>query len=74
MGWVVAMNLTSYFGAMFESAGAIGPKHWMGRNARNNAEKWMEELVENVRQGTVTPSENTALYRFSFYFLFFCSK
>ena len=25
-------DLTSYFGAMFESAGAIGPKHWIGSN------------------------------------------
>lgn len=60
-------NLTSYFGAMFESPGAIGPKHWLGRNARNNAEKWMEELIEKVRQGTVNPPENTALSRFSFH-------
>lgn len=60
-------NLTSYFGAMFESPGAIGPKHWLGRNARNNTEKWMEELIEKVRQGTVNPPENTALSRFSFH-------
>lgn len=60
-------NLTSYFGSMFESPGAIGPKHWLGRNARNNAEKWMEELIEKVRQGTVNPPENTALSRFSFH-------
>ena len=60
-------DLTSYFEAMFESAGAIGPKQWIGRNARNNAEKWMKELIEKVREGTVTPPENTALYRFSLY-------
>ena len=60
-------NLTTYFGAMFESAGAIGPTHWMGRTARNHAEKWMQELIENVRLGTITPSENTALYRFSWH-------
>ena len=52
---------------MFESAGAIGPKHWMGRNARNNAEKWMKELIGKVRQGNVTPPENTALYRFAWH-------
>ena len=52
---------------MFESAGAIGPKHWIGRNARNNAEKWVKELIEKVRQGTVTPPENTALYKFSWH-------
>ena len=58
-------KLTNYFGAMFESAGAIGPKQWIGRNARNNAEKWMEELIEKVREGKVNPPENTALYQFS---------
>ena len=60
-------NLTNYFSAMFESAGAIGPTHWMGRNARNHAEKWMQELIEHVRQETITPPENTALYRFSWH-------
>lgn len=60
-------HLTGYFGAMFESAGTIGPKHWMGRNARNHAEKWMQELIEKVRQGTVTPPGNTALYKFSWH-------
>lgn len=60
-------KLTSCFGVMFESAGAVGPKHWKGRNARNNAEKWMKELIEEVRQGTVNPPENTALYRFSWH-------
>ena len=60
-------KLTSYFGSMFESAGAMGLKHWKGRNARNNAEKWMEGLIEKVRQGTVTPAENTALYKFSWH-------
>ena len=52
---------------MFESAGAIGPRHWMGRNARNSAEKWVKELIEKVRQGTVNPPENTALYKFSWH-------
>ncbi|WP_338418755.1 hypothetical protein [Paraliobacillus zengyii] len=33
---------------MFESAAAIGPKHWKGRKARASAEKWLEDLIENV--------------------------
>lgn len=60
-------NLTKDLGAMFESAGAVGPNHWLGRNARNNVEMWMGKLIEKVRQGTVTPPENTALYRFSWH-------
>ena len=60
-------NLTKNLGAMFESAGAVGPNHWLGRNARNDVEKWMGELIEKVRQGTVKPPENTALHRFSWH-------
>lgn len=60
-------NLTKDLGAMFESAGAVGPNHWLGRNARNDVEKWIEEIIGKVRQGTVKPPENTALYRFSWH-------
>ena len=60
-------TLTKDLGAMFESASAIGPNHWRGRSARNDVEKWMGELINKVRQGTVTPPENTALYRFSWH-------
>lgn len=59
--------LSTKLGAMFESAGTIGPNHWLGRNARNSVEKWMGELIDQVRKGEVNPSENTALHRFSWY-------
>ncbi|RVT57200.1 cytochrome P450 [Niallia taxi] len=58
-------DLTRDLGAMFESVGAVGPNHWRGRNARNKVEKWMEELIEKVRQRKVNPPENTALHKFS---------
>jgi len=59
--------LSTKLGAMFESAGTIGPNHWLGRNARNSVEKWMGELIDQVRRGEVNPSENSALHRFSWY-------
>ena len=59
--------LSTKLGAMFESAGTIGPNHWLGRNARNSVEKWMGELIDQVRRGEVNPSENTVLHRFSWY-------
>lgn len=31
---------------MYESAASIGPTHWKGRNARNQVEKWMKELIQ----------------------------
>jgi fatty-acid peroxygenase len=60
-------NLANDLGAMFESAGSVGPNHWLGRNARNGVEKWVGELIERVREGTVNPPENTALHRFTWH-------
>ncbi|MEK3992911.1 MULTISPECIES: cytochrome P450 [Robertmurraya] len=58
---------TRDLGAMFESAAEVGPAHWLGRNARNQVEKWVGELIEKVRDGKVTPPEDTALHRFSWH-------
>jgi fatty-acid peroxygenase len=58
-------NLTNDLGAMFESAGAVGPNHWLGRNARNSVEKWIKEIIDKVRNETLNPPENTALHRFA---------
>lgn len=60
-------NLTNDLGAMFESAGTIGPNHWRGRQARNNVEKWMQQLIAKVRQQTIKPPENTVLHKFSWH-------
>lgn len=53
--------------AMFESATAIGPSHWVGRHARNRVEKWMGNLIDQVREGKLNPEEYTALYTFSWH-------
>lgn len=53
--------------AMFESATAIGPSHWAGRHARNRVEKWMGNLIDQVREGKLNPEEYTALYTFSWH-------
>ncbi|MFT4416608.1 cytochrome P450 [Fredinandcohnia humi] len=58
---------TKNLAAMFESAATAGPKHWVGRNARNQVEKWMTELVENIRNGKVKPQEDTILHRFTWH-------
>ncbi|WP_342573818.1 cytochrome P450 [Solibacillus sp. FSL K6-1781] len=53
--------------AMFESATAIGPSHWAGRHARNRVEKWIGNLIDQVRNGKLNPEEGTALYTFSWH-------
>lgn len=58
-------NLTNDLGAMFESAGVIGPTHWLGRKARNSVEKWIGEMVDKVRNRTLNPPENTVLNKFA---------
>src|SRR5699024_3463670 len=35
--------------------------------ARNNVEKWMQQLIAKVRQQTIKPPENTVLHKFSWH-------
>lgn len=53
--------------AMFESATAIGPSHWAGRHARNRVEKWMGNIIDQVREEKLNPEEGTALYTFAWH-------
>ncbi|GIO27264.1 cytochrome P450 [Ornithinibacillus bavariensis] len=53
--------------AMFDSAGAIGVRHWKGRVSRNMAESWLQQLVQQTRKGIVEGSKDTALYKMAWY-------
>lgn len=37
------------FGKMVDSFGAVGPRHWQGRCARNRTERWIKNLIKEVR-------------------------
>jgi fatty-acid peroxygenase len=52
---------------MFEAGGAIGPRHWRGRLGRDQAEKWLESLIMDVRSGKREASEETALHKISLF-------
>lgn len=58
-------KLSEHLGDMYESAAAIGLKHWKGRRSRSKTEEWLETLVENVREGKMEVSKDRALYKFS---------
>ena len=58
---------TKDLSAMFESPAAIGPAHWLGRQARNRTEAWVEQLINEVRNGDLHPPEHTALHQFSWH-------
>ena len=51
--------------ALFESPTALGPQHWKGRHARKQVEHWIGGLVNQVREGNLTPPEGTALREIS---------
>lgn len=55
------------FIAMVYAFGTIGPVHWKGRMARNRAERWIKDLMENVRNGKVKTEQGTALHEMAFY-------
>lgn len=52
---------TSQLGAMIDGAGAIGPKHWKGKQARQQAEDWISDLIRSVRHYRMTPPTDSAL-------------
>lgn len=59
--------MTKGLAAMFETPAALGPTHWIGRSARNQIEKKIEELIEEARNKKIMFSENTVLHKFAFY-------
>ncbi len=60
-------KMTRDLGAMFETPTAIGPAHWLGRGFRNQAEKTIQELIQDTREKKVKFPQNTPLHQFAFY-------
>lgn len=55
------------FGKMVDAFGAVGPRHWQGRRARNRAEKWISKVIEDARFGKIAVPEATALHAMATY-------
>ncbi|WP_164670779.1 cytochrome P450 [Virgibacillus doumboii] len=53
--------------AMIDAFGAVGPRHWQGRTARNRTERWIRNIIDQVRDGKRSPSEDTALYKMAWH-------
>ncbi|WP_010529193.1 cytochrome P450 [Lentibacillus jeotgali] len=53
--------------AMIDAFGAVGPRHWKGRMARNRSEKWTRNLIQQVRSGKRHPREGTPLYEIAWH-------
>lgn len=52
---------------MISGSGRIGPKHWQARRARQQAERWMIDLLEKIRAGKMEVSANSAAYAFAWH-------
>ncbi|CAM3599339.1 cytochrome P450 [Marinicrinis lubricantis] len=55
------------FSAMVDAFGAVGPRHWKGRLARNRAEDWIQGIIEQVRSGELNAVEGTALQQMAYH-------
>lgn len=53
---------TQDFAAMVDSFGTIGLRHWRGRSARKRTEKWIQEIIRQVRNGALKPAAESPLH------------
>src|SRR5690625_5289771 len=53
--------------SLFESAVAVGPAYWSGRNSRKSLDKWIGELIEGIRDEKINVHDDSILYRFDFH-------
>lgn len=52
---------TNDLGALIDSFGAIGPRYWRGRQGRIRSERWIKQIILQVRTGKIFAEEDTAL-------------
>lgn len=55
------------FSAMVDAFGAIGPRHWKGRIARNSTEAWIKGVIEDIREGKQKADTDSALHAMAFH-------
>ncbi|WP_221565061.1 cytochrome P450 [Alkalihalobacillus sp. TS-13] len=55
------------FSDMVDAFGAVGPRHRKGRKARKRAEKWIQKVIEDVRNGSLEAEEGSAIYEMAFH-------
>ncbi len=55
------------FSNMVDAFGAVGPRHWRGRKARARAEKWIRQVIKQIRSGKLKADEESAAYAMAFH-------
>jgi len=48
--------------AMFDGAGAIGPRHWKAILARRDCERWIIKIINSIRANKLNPTTDSAVY------------
>lgn len=51
---------TSQLTKLFDYAGTVGPKNWLARLARKQANHWIEDYIHQIRSGRIKPPEGSA--------------
>jgi fatty-acid peroxygenase len=53
------------FEAMIEGAGTVGPRNWRGHRLRSRTERWMRQIVRQIRSGRMEVPQGSAAYLIS---------
>ncbi|WP_438029845.1 cytochrome P450 [Sorangium sp. So ce233] len=53
---------TRQLAALFEGAGAVGPRHWRALLARQQADAWLAGVVEQIRAGRLSVPEGSPVH------------
>lgn len=56
---------TRQLSQMIDSSGAVGIRHYKGRRARKQAEKWLENIVSDIRNNKTEAHEDSITYSFA---------
>ncbi|YBV94793.1 cytochrome P450 (plasmid) [Phyllobacteriaceae bacterium JZ32] len=52
---------------MIDNTGRFGPRLWIALSRRDRAERWLQQIIENVRAGRWNPGPETALHAVAFH-------
>jgi fatty-acid peroxygenase len=57
-----AKQRTREFGAMIDGAGAVGPRNWKGMLLRTRTERWIQDVIQQVRAHKLDLAEGSAAH------------
>jgi fatty-acid peroxygenase len=52
---------------LFDGAGAVGPRHWRSRIARQQTDRWIAAIIDRIRSGDYRPPHDSAAFQLAWY-------